>query len=83
MLKTETIVANYNISGRIARKIVSELNAINSFVYLEKDNRCINAKSILGLLSLDIQIGDVIKVIINNDNDEDDIDVSKVLKLFS
>lgn len=77
------IKMNRGISGRNASDIVFSMNILNSFIYFEKDGRCVNAKSILGLLSLDVQAGDDIKIIANGtDETEEKSDISKVLKLF-
>ena len=56
------------LSGRIVNKIVQETNKLKSSVYLVKNNRTVNLKSILGILSADCRAGDTITVIcLSND----------------
>ena len=66
--------------GRNAAQLVYSLNPIKSSVYLEKEGRRINAKSILGLLSAGIVEGEKITVNINNENDF--TEVKKIITEF-
>ena len=51
------------LQARPAALFVQEANRFNSDVYLEKDGRKVNAKSIMGLMSLAISSGVSVKVI--------------------
>lgn len=65
------------MTGRNAHKIVYATQELKSAIYFKKDNRCINVKSLIGLLSLGIKKNDIITVnfyaddenIINSDID--------------
>ena len=73
-----------SLSGRIVNKIVQETNKLKSSVYLVKNNRTVNLKSILGILSADCRAGDTITVIcLSNDKgiaEQDRQFVEKLLK---
>ena len=72
------------LSGRIVNKVVQETNKLKSSVYLVKNNRTVNLKSILGILSADCRAGDTITVIcLSNDKgiaEQDRQFVEKLLK---
>ena len=53
----------FNLSGRTAALFEQEIqNTIKNTVQLEKFNRRVNAKSLLGILSLGIKKGDTVSV---------------------
>lgn len=80
----ESVKMNFSVSGKNASEIVFSVNSLDCFVYIEKNGRCVNAKSILGLLSLNLQTGDEVKILVNGNNEEDEkADMPKVLKLFN
>ena len=58
------ITAERDLFGRNASYFVYDINQAipNDAVYIEKDNRRVNAKSILGVLSLGVLKGDSLKV---------------------
>ena len=72
------------LSGRIVNKIVQGTNKLKSSVYLVKNNRTVNLKSILGILSADCCAGDTVTVIcLSNDKsvaEQDRQFVEKLLK---
>ena len=49
------MILSIPLSGRIVNKIVQETNKLKSSVYLVKNNRTVNMKTILGILSLDLE----------------------------
>jgi len=51
------------LQARPAALFVQEANRFSSDIYLEKDGKRVNAKSIMGLMSLAISTGSVIKLI--------------------
>ena len=73
-----------SLSGRIVNKIVQETNKLKSSVYLVKNNRTVNLKSILGILSADCCAGDTVTIIcLSNDKsvaEQDRQFVEKLLK---
>ena len=53
----------FNLSGRTAALFEQEIqNTLKNTVQLEKFNRRVNAKSLLGILSLGIKKGDTVSV---------------------
>lgn len=67
-----TIDQERTINSRQAANFVYNIQALQSDVWLTKCNRRVNAKSILGVLSINIQKGDKIELSFSN-NDENDI----------
>lgn len=57
-----------DIIGRNAHRLVYKLQEFKSSVYFMTEGRRINAKSLLGLLSVSIKAGDIVQVICYNDN---------------
>ena len=78
------MILSIPLSGRIVNKIVQETNKLKSSVYLVKNNRTVNMKTILGILSSDCRAGDIVTVIcLNNDKsvvEQDRQFVEKLLK---
>lgn len=54
----KTIVANKDISPRVAMNFVANLVKVKSSVYFALKDREINAKSVLGIISINIKNGD-------------------------
>ena len=46
----------------VAREIVACICDFQGAVYIEKDNRAVSARSMIGILSLGLQSGDTVKV---------------------
>lgn len=59
------------LQARPAALFVQEANRFNSEVFLEKEGKKVNAKSIMGLMSLAVSSGSVIKLIVDG-KDEDE-----------
>ncbi|MEH6947189.1 MULTISPECIES: HPr family phosphocarrier protein [Peribacillus] len=59
------------LQARPAALFVQEANRFNSDVYLEKDGRKVNAKSIMGLMSLAISSGVSVKVIADGRDEQE------------
>lgn len=65
------------------KNFINKVSTIKSDVYFEKENRRINAKSIIGLLSLNVGIGDVVGVYVSGNNrDLVKNDMNKVIKIL-
>jgi len=58
------------LQARPAALFVQEANRFTSDIYLEKDGRKVNAKSIMGLMSLAVNSGAVIKLIADGNDEE-------------
>ena len=77
MVKKE-IIFPYDLFGRNASLFVKEVNGIiQGSVYLSKSNRKINAKSLLGVLSLGVRQGEEILL-----ETKDDLEMSLLLKII-
>ena len=79
-----TLVCTKDFSERFVKNLVNENSKLKSITYIEKvGGRVANAKSILGILSLNIKIGDEIKVICNHpDLIQAEADGKKILELI-
>lgn len=62
----KTITANKDISPRFAKNFVAGITHLKSNVYFIMDNREINAKSILGIISINIMNGDTFDVCVDS-----------------
>ena len=78
------MILSIPLSGRIVNKVVQGTNKLKSSVYLVKNNRTVNLKSILGILSADCHAGDTVTVICLSNNksvaEQDRQFVEKLLK---
>lgn len=71
---------NQNLLGRNAAQLVAELNLLHSgiAIYRKEATTCINAKSLVGVLSGYYKYGDIITIFV------DDIeDTSRVKEIFN
>ena len=59
------VLLKTGLQARPAALFVQEANRFQAEVYLEKDGRKVNAKSIMGLMSLAISSGSSVKIITN------------------
>ncbi len=78
--ETVTIKNRAGIHARPAALIVKTANEYDSEIFLEHDNMRINAKSIMGIITLGANYKSVIQVIAEG-NDEEEV-VSAIVKLF-
>lgn len=70
---SKKVKVNCRIGHRHASNLTIEANKLNSVIYIcrdGEDERRVNMKSILGLLSLNIQPCEKVEVIISNLSDE-------------
>jgi catabolite repression HPr-like protein len=58
------------LQARPAALFVQEANRFSSEVFLEKDGKKVNAKSIMGLMSLAISSGSSVNLIVNGTDEE-------------
>lgn len=59
-----------NVTGRTAQAISAYAAKSTDTIYFEKDNRRVNAASLLGLLSLYILVGDNVTIITKGKDEE-------------
>ena len=71
MVKLLTITAKCDYGNRYISQVVNSLSSIQSDVIIERmRGRYVNAKSIIGILSLAIMAGEEIYVYVMNDNED-------------
>lgn len=58
------------LQARPAAQFVQEANRYSSHLFLEKDGKKVNAKSIMGLMSLAIANGEEVKIIADGPDEE-------------
>ena len=68
--KILTVRNRAGIHARPAALIAQTANKFASEIFLEKENSSVNAKSIIGILSLAIMAGEEIYVYVINDNED-------------
>lgn len=68
-MNTLTIKSLKDINSREAVALAQSLTPVSSEIYLYVDDRRVNAKSILGLLSLSIKKDDILNFDIIDDNE--------------
>jgi phosphocarrier protein len=62
-IKKATITNQVGLHARPATFLIQKANDFNSSLWLEKDERRVNAKSLLGVLSLGVANGESISII--------------------
>ena len=76
MLSKEVVVQNQvGLHARPATFFVQKANEFKSSVWVEKDERKVNAKSLLGVLSLGITKGTSINIIADGSDEKDAVEV--------
>lgn len=66
------IIFPFDLKGRKAMYFIGEIqDKIHNAVFFEKDNRKVNAKSLLGILSLGVEKGEKIKVLCVDESEYD------------
>ena len=79
-LKRKVTVRNeVGLHARPAKNLVSELNKYRSEVFIEKDGYRVNAKSIIGVLTLAAVKGTVLTVIAEGEDAEEALDVVELM----
>ena len=72
MVKREmTITNNIGLHARPATFFIQKANTFRSSVWIEKDDRKVNAKSLLGVLSLGITKGTTINIVADGVDEEE------------
>jgi phosphocarrier protein len=78
--KTIVIKNRAGIHARPAALLVQALKDFKSAVYFEKDNDQINAKSIMGIITLGASYGTEIRIIAEGEDEQEAVDV--LVRLF-
>lgn len=81
MIKTPVVVRHENgLDGRPIALLVQEASQYASKVYIQVDNKKINAKSIMGMMSLGLDSGELVTVIADGPDEEVAVeDIAKYL----
>lgn len=72
--KSVKVTLESGLQARPAANFVQEANRYTAHLFLEKDEKRINAKSIMGLMSLAVASGETIKIIADGSDEESAID---------
>ncbi|PLS06965.1 HPr family phosphocarrier protein [Neobacillus cucumis] len=75
LVKEIEVKLKSGLQARPAALFVQEANRFSSDIFLEKDGKKVNAKSIMGLMSLAVGSGVVINIIADGDDEDKAIDV--------
>jgi len=67
--RTVTVNNNYGLHARPATFFIQKANSYKSSIWVDKDERRVNAKSLLGVLSLGIEKGMTITLIADGDDE--------------
>jgi Phosphotransferase System HPr (HPr) Family len=73
--KIATITNKVGLHARPATFLIQKANEFSASIWLEKDERRVNAKSLLGVLSLGVGAGESVKVISDGPDEEDAVNV--------
>lgn len=79
--KTIEVTLETGLQARAAAQFVQEANRFTSDLFLEKDGKRVNAKSIMGLMSLAITKGESITLIA--DGPDEDIALSALITFIN
>lgn len=70
-VKNVEVKLRSGLQARPAALFVQEANRFSSDIFLEKDGKKVNAKSIMGLMSLAVGSGSEISIIADGDDEQD------------
>jgi catabolite repression HPr-like protein len=73
LVKQVEVKLKTGLQARPAALFVQEANRFSSDIFLEKDGKKVNAKSIMGLMSLAVSSGTEINIIADGDDEQDAI----------
>ncbi|CDQ19267.1 catabolite repression HPr-like protein [Halobacillus karajensis] len=73
--RTITIELETGLQARPAAQFVQEANKFSADVFIEKDEKRVNAKSIMGLMSLAVGTDEEIKLIADGSDEEEAVQV--------
>jgi len=78
--KTVTVINRAGIHARPSALLVQTTKNFKSNIYLEKNNDRINAKSIMGIITLGAAYGTVLKIIADGEDEKNAVDT--ISRLF-
>ena len=78
--KTVTVINRAGIHARPSALLVQTTKNFQSNIYIEKNNDRINAKSIMGIITLGASYGTVLKIIAEGEDEE--TAVNTITRLF-
>ena len=73
-VKEVTVQNQVGLHARPATFFIQKANEFKSSIWVEKEERCVNAKSLLGVLSLGIVGGTSIKIIADGTDEQNAVD---------
>ena len=80
MISKEIVISNQvGLHARPATFFIQKANEYKASIWVEKDDRRVNAKSLLGVLSLDIAKGTAITIIADGSDEEEAVAVLSAL----
>ena len=80
MCSVENTIIKGKVNSRIVHSLVYYLQGFCSQIYFSNRGRTVNAKSILGILSLGLMTGDEVQVsIVNDDIDTANEELKKII----
>ena len=75
MISRDIVISNASgLHARPATFFIQKANSYKSSIWIEKEDRKVNAKSLLGVLSLGIIKGDSIKILADGEDDANAVD---------
>lgn len=72
--KTVEVLLDSGLQARPAAQFVQEANRFSAEIYLEKSGKRINAKSIMGLMTLALAKGEEVILIVDGPDEEEAMD---------
>jgi phosphotransferase system HPr (HPr) family protein len=75
MLHKELTVKNGNgLNAKSAAALAAAVNGFASRILIEKDNKKVNAKSVMGILSLAVKNGEQVHVVVTGEDEQNAMD---------
>lgn len=62
IVKEDSVVIGYDFTSKNIQRYMERVVNIKEMLYIKKDNRDINAKSIIGLISANLTKGDIVDI---------------------
>lgn len=69
---------NKNIEARVASMLAWDLSQLHSSIHIQLEDRTINGKSLIGILSAQYKAGDIITIIFDEEED-----LEKIKEIFN
>ena len=72
--KTVSVVNHVGLHAHPATFLIQKANSFPCGIWIEKEDRRVNAKSLLGVLSLGVGQGDTVKIIADGESENEAVD---------